>query len=130
MNSYFAGNKLSILDDFTVGTIDQLLLMALKQKHLMLRHLGFSNKVVIIDEAHAYSTYMNIYLDQALKWLGSYKVPVIILSATLPLKRRNELIKAYLLGQNKKSKDIEKPMDFETEKSYPLLSFTDGNKII
>ena len=130
VNSYFAGNKLSILDDFTVGTIDQLLLMALKQKHLMLRHLGFSNKVVIIDEAHAYSTYMNIYLDQALKWLGAYKVPVIILSATLPLKRRNELIKAYLLGQNKKSKDIEKPMDFETEKSYPLVSFTDGNKII
>lgn len=130
VNSYFAGNKLSILDDFTVGTIDQLLLMALKQKHLMLRHLGFSNKVVIIDEAYAYSTYMNIYLDQALKWLGAYKVPVIILSATLPLKRRNELIKAYLLGQNKKSKDIEKPMDFETEKSYPLVSFTDGNKII
>lgn len=130
VNSYFAGNKLSILDDFTVGTIDQLLLMALKQKHLMLRHLGFSNKVVIIDEAHAYSTYMNIYLDQALKWLGAYKVPVIILSATLPLKRRNELIKAYLLGQNKKSKNIEKPMDFETEKSYPLVSFTDGNKII
>ena len=130
VNSYFAGNKLSILDDFTVGTIDQLLLMALKQKYLMLRHLGFSNKVVIIDEAHAYSTYMNIYLDQALKWLGAYKVPVIILSATLPLKRRNELIKAYLLGQNKKSKDIEEPMDFETEKSYPLVSFTDGNKII
>lgn len=130
VNSYFAGNKLSILDDFTVGTIDQLLLMALKQKHLMLRHLGFSNKVVIIDEAHAYSTYMNIYLDQALKWLGAYQVPVIILSATLPLKRRNELIKAYLLGQNKKSKNIEKPMDFETEKSYPLVSFTDGNKII
>lgn len=130
VNSYFAGNKLSILDDFTVGTIDQLLLMALKQKHLMLRHLGFSNKVVIIDEAHAYSTYMNIYLDQALKWLGAYKVPVIILSATLPLKRRNELIKAYLIGQNKKSKDIEEPMDFETEKSYPLVSFTDGNKII
>ena len=130
VNSYFAGNKLSILDDFTVGTIDQLLLMALKQKHLMLRHLGFSNKVVVIDEAHAYSTYMNIYLDQALKWLGAYKVPVIILSATLPIKRRNELIKAYLLGQNKKSKDIEKPMDFETEKSYPLVSFTDGNKII
>lgn len=130
VNSYFAGNKLSILDDFTVGTIDQLLLMALKQKHLMLRHLGFSNKVVIIDEAHAYSTYMNIYLDQALKWLGAYQVPVIILSATLPLKRRNELIKAYLLGQNKKSKDIEKPLDFNKERSYPLVSFTDGNKII
>ncbi|MBT8876982.1 hypothetical protein BTH84_09750, partial [Lactobacillus delbrueckii subsp. bulgaricus] len=78
VNSWFSGKK-SILADFAVGTIDNLLLMGLKQKHLFLRHLGFSNKVVIIDEVHAYDMYMQSYLSKALKWLGAYHVPVVIL---------------------------------------------------
>ncbi len=49
----FLGKK-SVLSKFAVGTIDNLLLMALKQKHLFLKHLGFSEKVVVIDEVHAY----------------------------------------------------------------------------
>lgn len=124
VNKYFAGNKLSILDDFTVGTIDQLLLMSLKQKHLMLRHLGFSNKVVIIDEVHAYDTYMNVFLDETIKWLAAYNVPVIILSATLPTQRRNQLIKSYVIGQGKSYKRMQKPEEYEIEKNYPLLSYT------
>lgn len=124
VNTYFAGNKLSILDDFTVGTIDQLLLMSLKQKHLMLRHLGFSNKVVIIDEVHAYDTYMNVFLDETIKWLAAYNVPVIILSATLPTQRRNQLIKSYVIGQGKSYKRMQKPEEYEIEKNYPLISYT------
>nr|WP_252893166.1 hypothetical protein [Lentilactobacillus otakiensis] len=38
VNGWFSGKK-SILTEFTVGTIDHLLLMGLKQKHLFLRHL-------------------------------------------------------------------------------------------
>ncbi|WP_252897821.1 hypothetical protein [Amylolactobacillus amylophilus] len=70
VNSWFSGKK-SILDEYVVGTIDNLLLFALKQKHLALRHLGMSRKVVVIDEVHAYDTYMNVYLDRALEWLGA-----------------------------------------------------------
>ena len=129
VNEWFAGRKVSILDDFTVGTVDQILLAALKQKHLMLRHLGLSNKVVVIDEAHAYDSYMNIYLNQAIRWLGAYRVPVVILSATLPISKRNSLLKSYMMGANLDYGSIPKPEGFETNEAYPLLTYNDGANI-
>lgn len=88
----------------------------------MLLHLGLSEKVVVIDEVHAYDAYMSEYLEMALQWLGSYNTPVILLSATLPSARRMSLIRAYL--GIKKSDDR-----FEKEQGYPLLTWTDGKDI-
>ena len=90
------GSKRAVLADFGVGTIDQLLFLALRTRHLALRHLGIASKVVVIDEVHAYDAYMDMYLTRALEWLGSYGVPVILLSATLTEKLRSRLIGAYL----------------------------------
>jgi CRISPR-associated endonuclease/helicase Cas3 len=121
-DDWFAkSRKTKILDDFGVGTIDQLLLAGLKQKHVMLRHLGLANKVVIIDECHAYDAYMNVYLERVLTWLSEYRVPVIILSATLPESTRNAMIKAYT--------GVEPPP--QPERRYPLITYsdTDGHGI-
>ncbi|RGE19818.1 CRISPR-associated helicase Cas3' [Leucobacter sp. wl10] len=97
-NLWFRGRKQRVLADFTVGTIDQLLFMALKARHLTLRHLGFSGKVVVIDEVHAADAFMQTYLLRALQWLGAYGVPVIALSATLPPALRAALLQAYRTG--------------------------------
>ncbi|MCG7258835.1 MULTISPECIES: CRISPR-associated helicase Cas3' [unclassified Corynebacterium] len=92
---WLSGRKNGLLSNFVVGTIDQVLMMALQIRHSMLRHLALAGKVVIFDEVHAYSTYTNEYLAETLRWLAAYGVPVILLSATLPTSRKEELVAAY-----------------------------------
>ena len=61
VHSWFEGRKVALLADFVIGTIDQLLMAALIQRHVMLRHLGLAGKVVIIDEAHSFEMYMESF---------------------------------------------------------------------
>ena len=125
VHEWFEGRKQALLADFVTATVDQFLLASLKQRHVMLRHLGLSGKAVIIDECHAYDAYMNVYLDKTLTWMGAYGVPVIILSATLPPQRRDELIGSYL----KKRKIAYSHSDAD-ENTYPVLTYTSGNEVI
>lgn len=130
VNEWFSGRKKAMLDDFVVGTVDGFLLSALKQKHLALRHLGLSKKVIIIDEVHAYDTYMQQYLEEALKWMGAYGAPVILVSATLPPDKRESLIEVYLRGKGMKHRDMLFPEEkLSSVDSYPLLTYTDGGMI-
>lgn len=96
--------KRDVFADFVVGTIDQLLFMTLKSRHLVLRHLGFSGKVIVLDEVHAADEFMRTYLLRALQWLGAYGVPVIALSATLPPAQRAALLQAYRQGARQRQR--------------------------
>ncbi|MGP1406631.1 DEAD/DEAH box helicase family protein [Filifactor alocis] len=123
VNQWFSGRKTSALDDFVVATVDQLLMIALKQKHLALRHLGISKKVVVIDEVHAYDAYMGIFLFRAIEYLGAYHVPVVLLSATLPSDIRKNLVQHYMKGRGVKKRDIKHQIDELNTIAYPLLLF-------
>ncbi len=123
-NAFFLGRKTQLMADFVVGTVDQLLMGALPQKHVMLRHLGLAGKVIIVDEVHAYDAYMTRYMTRMLDWLGVYRTPVILLSATLPGQRRAELVGAYLGDQAFAGRDT-----LAEERAYPLLTWTDGRTV-
>lgn len=135
VHPWFQGNKRALLADFVIGTVDQFLMVSLKRKHFMLRHIGLSGKVVIIDECHAYDSYMNTYLERSLQWMAAYGVSVILLSATLPAKRRRMLVECYAkayskyhLGKRKPEITYTRP-DWKENTGYPLLTWTDGENV-
>ena len=125
VNKWMNGSKKTLLPTFVTGTVDQLLMAGLTRKHVMIKHLGIAGKVIIIDECHAYDAFMNVYLDKVLAWLGSYRTPVIILSATLPASRRAELIEDYA-GKHKLKSDSE---SWRISSDYPLLTWYDGSQV-
>jgi CRISPR-associated helicase Cas3 len=94
-SQWLAGRKRRLLAPVVVGTVDQLLLAGVASRHVALRFLGLTGKVVVIDEVHAYDAYMSVILRRVLAWLGAAQVPVILLSATLPAGTRVELLGAY-----------------------------------
>ncbi|WP_435839243.1 CRISPR-associated helicase Cas3' [Streptomyces brevispora] len=121
-HTWLRGRKKAMLSSFVAGTVDQLLFAGLKSRHLAMRHLAVAGKVVIIDEAHAYDTYMSVYLDRVLAWLGAYRVPVVVLSATLPAARRRELVAAYA-GRGTETGDAAPGFEAVGEATaYPLLT--------
>lgn len=113
-HQWLRGRKKGMLASFSVGTIDQVLFASLKSRHLALRHLALAGKVVVVDEVHAYDAYMNSYLERVLEWLAAYRVPVILLSATLPAARRAALAQAYA-GEGQ-------AVGTSPEDAYPLLT--------
>jgi len=115
--TWFNSKKRALLAPFGVGTIDQAELAALNVKHAALRMMGLVGKVVIVDEVHAYDTYMTTIIERLLRWLATMNTSVILLSATLPKSRRRQLAQAFGVGLE---------LDDKQSNMYPsLLVLTD-----
>lgn len=105
-SDWFGSDKRkSLLAPFGVGTIDQAELAALNVRFTVLRLIGLAGKVVILDEVHAYDTYMTTIIERLLSWLSVLGTSVILLSATLPSSRREALIRAYSVESSSDDKD-------------------------
>ena len=110
--AWFNSKKRALIAPFGVGTIDQAELAALNVKHAALRMMGLVGKVVIVDEVHAYDTYMTTVIERLLRWLAMMHTSVILLSATLPKSRRKKLAAAY---------NAELDLTAEQQDAYPSL---------
>lgn len=117
-HTWFSGRK-SLLSDFSVSTVDQILMTALKSRYVTLRHLGVSGKVVIFDEVHSLDPYSTAYLERTLMWLAAHQTSVILLSATLDSAVQNRLEQAYARGLGRRQ-----PTAAAQLPSYPQVSAT------
>ena len=72
---------------------------------------GLASKVLIIDEIHAYDAYMLAVIKDLLKICGELGVPVIMLSATLPISTKSDLL--GVLGDG----------NIELHNGYPMISY-------
>ena len=128
-NKWFRPLRQAFFAPYSVGTIDQALMSVLRVKFGFLRLLGLTGKVLIIDEIHAYDAYMTRILVRLLQWASELDIPVIMLSATLPVKKRQELFAAYQSGFSFYHPQNQNNL-FENTKNelinyYPLITTTD-----
>ncbi len=95
---WLRGGKRGLLAPLSTGTIDQALTGVLPVRYNVLRLLGLSRKVLVLDEAHAYGPWMHSLLVRLLEWLGAMGAPVVLLSATLTGRTAGSLVEAYRRG--------------------------------
>ncbi len=100
-----------LLTSSAVGTVDQVMTVARLARFESVRMNGLASKVLIIDEIHAYDTYMLAVIRGLLMICGELGVPVIMLSATLPISTKKGLL--GVVGNR----------DMELHNGYPMISY-------
>ncbi|WP_017539384.1 CRISPR-associated helicase/endonuclease Cas3 [Nocardiopsis halophila] len=90
-----------------VGTVDQAVKAVIRGGHNFLGMAALSNKVVVIDEVHAYDSYTGRIIKQLLWFCGRLGAPVVLMSATLPADQRAELIEHWHAGAESRPVDPE-----------------------
>ncbi|EFH10703.1 CRISPR-associated helicase/endonuclease Cas3 [Pseudoroseomonas cervicalis] len=114
----------ALLAQIGVGTIDQALLGVLPVRHAALRLRGLASKVLVIDEAHAFDPYMDEEVLTLLRFHAALGGSAIILSATLPQKKRAALIGAFREGLG-----VTQPPEL-TASSYPLATLAGAASLV
>ena len=108
-------NRKALLASVGIGTIDQAMLSILQVKFQSLRLLGLFGKILIVDEVHAYDTYMSNIILELITFHASRGGSLILLSATLPSSIRKQLVCAF-----RKGRGLE--FDIPNSNTYPLVT--------
>jgi CRISPR-associated endonuclease/helicase Cas3 len=110
--------RAGLLADVGAGTVDQVLLAALPTKFNALRLFALSEKTLVLDEVHAYDVYVGTEIDALLRFQASLGGSAVLLSATLPIDRRQRIERVW---SEAVGAVLHAPEE-ETERAYPLVS--------
>jgi CRISPR-associated endonuclease/helicase Cas3 len=117
-SAWFSQRRRPLLSHYGVGTIDQALFATLNVKHHFVRLWGLANRVIVLDEVHAYDWYTGGLIESLLRWLKPLGCSVVLMSATLPRERRNSLLRAW-----------DRTLPIPEPTTYPRLLLADNNGI-
>lgn len=115
-SAWFSQRKRPLLSPYGVGTVDQALFGTLNVKHHFVRLWGLANRVVVLDEVHAYDAYTGGLIEALLRWLKAMNCSVVLMSATLPAERRATFLRAWGVDQT-------------VEVAYPRLLVAEAGKV-
>lgn len=88
----------AFLADVGVGTIDQALLGVLPTRFQSLRLWGLADRVLIVDEAHSFDSYLSRELETLLEFHASLGGSAVVLSATLNDTACSRIVTAFRKG--------------------------------
>lgn len=117
-------SRAALIADVGAGTVDQAVLAVLPSKFNTVRLFGLAEKVLVLDEIHAYDAYMSEELRALLRFHAALGGCVVALSATLSSKLAGSLInewrQATLAGSE--------PVPATT--AYPLATVVSGDAVV
>lgn len=88
-------HRRTFLADCGVGTIDQALMAVLPTRHAPLRMFGIADRVLVIDEVHAYDSFMWEEILRLVEFQTRLGGHCVMLSATLSMQQRAQLVNRY-----------------------------------
>lgn len=114
-------SRAALLADVGAGSVDQVLQGVLPSRFNAVRLFALSEKVLVVDEAHAYDAYMDVELQELLRFQGALRGCAVVLSATLPTGKRANLMRAWQdgLDNGRRATAVEAPV---MHADYPLAT--------
>jgi len=100
-SAWFSQRRRPLLSPYGVGTVDQALFSVLNVKHHFVRLWGLRNRVIVLDEVHAYDTYTSELMVELVRTLRALGCSVVLMSATLPRAKRDKLLEAWGITSDK-----------------------------
>jgi CRISPR-associated endonuclease/helicase Cas3 len=94
-------SRAALIADVGSGTVDQALLSVLPSKFNTMRLFGLSEKILVLDEIHAYDSYMTAELEALIAFHAQLGGSIIALSATLSDTLSTAFINAWRLATNR-----------------------------
>jgi len=117
-------SRAALMADIGAGTVDQSILAVLPSKFNTMRLFGLAEKVLVLDEIHAYDSYMVEELKALLRFHAELGGSVIALSATLSSKLTSELIDEWRYAMTHSSRTLDA---IPAVAMYPLATAVGGS---
>jgi CRISPR-associated endonuclease/helicase Cas3 len=115
-------SRAALMADVGAGTVDQAVLAVLPSKFNTLRLFGLAEKVLVLDEIHAYDAYMSEELRALLRFHAALGGCVVALSATLSSKLSGALAEEWQRATRGQAID-----SVPTTAAYPLATVVGGD---